>query len=299
MDNSFSWAKIDKDNVEEIKEKADDRMMLGECYLHGHGVERDVEKTVELWESECVDHTSVENMYKLAHLYADGIEMEPDYEKAEYWWWRLVGAESDDWDLNCCWPEAMYQCACNHYEGKGEKKDINLALKCFKLTIDSFYRCSPHAPSFWNEKDNCKFEELFQKYSGKLPISEEPQCVINARRMLVKHGKKSIINVLQRAAKTGDAKAKEILEEFGIELIETVPAKKTEEKEKQPVKTVNEKPVQKSPIEISVGKKVVHKSFGEGIVCQNEDNHIIVDFINVGKKTFVNPDAFEQGYLIK
>lgn len=61
--------------------------MLDECYLHGLGVERNVNKTIELWEAASEERSRYYKvMLKLGHLYGDGIEMEPDYEKALQWW---------------------------------------------------------------------------------------------------------------------------------------------------------------------------------------------------------------------
>lgn len=56
--------------------------MLGICYLHGFGVERNVEQTIALWETACEDGQNYELMFRLAHLYGDGIEINPDYQKA-------------------------------------------------------------------------------------------------------------------------------------------------------------------------------------------------------------------------
>ena len=36
---------------------ADNKNMLGECYLNGLGVERNIQKTIELWEADCEDGT--------------------------------------------------------------------------------------------------------------------------------------------------------------------------------------------------------------------------------------------------
>jgi transcription elongation factor GreA-like protein len=53
------------------------------------------------------------------------------------------------------------------------------------------------------------------------------------------------------------------------------------------------------PADAFVGDTVFHKSFGTGIVTEADENKIAVEFESVGKKTFVNPDAFIDGFLYK
>ena len=51
------------------------------------------------------------------------------------------------------------------------------------------------------------------------------------------------------------------------------------------------------PIPISVGTEVVHKAFGKGTVYEVENQYLRIRFQSVGEKSFVNPDAFEKGFL--
>ena len=256
--------------------KASDKKMLGECYLHGHGVERNVEKTIELWEDEDLWGSYV--IYeRLADLFSQGIHMEPDYKKAAHYMWEFVQYDEFEYRVKATHPEFTYKLATYYYEGKGVRKNKSKALKLFKLTVDGFHE--------FDNRKGCS-------------ISEEPEFVIHARKMLVKHGKKSMINILQKAAAAGDDKAKEILDEFGIELIKPKPTKVVVKKAEQPVRVVYEKPAPKPPIKISVGQKVLHKSFGEGTVCKSEGNRIVVNFKSVGDKTFLNPEAFEKEFLL-
>lgn len=44
---------------------------------------------------------------------------------------------------------------------------------------------------------------------------------------------------------------------------------------------------------VLVGQKVIHKTFGEGIVINQEDNYLTIDFIQ-GNKKFVYPDSFKS-----
>lgn len=248
---------------------------LAECYYYGRGVERNVEKAAALWEAIALGHYGIYE--KLADLYSNGIDMDPNYEKAAYWLWEFI--TNDEGDLVGSNTDHTYRLATYCYEGKGVNKNRTLALKLFKLTVDSYHRIN---------------KEFYE--DEKCPISAEPDFVINARKMLVKHGRKGIINDLQKAALKGDGKAKEILEEFGIELIKPKPAKVVEKKE-EPAKPVFEKTPPKPPIAVSVGEKVSHDSFGEGTVEEVKENRIIVKFKNGAEKTFVNPDAFDGGFL--
>lgn len=42
---------------------------------------------------------------------------------------------------------------------------------------------------------------------------------------------------------------------------------------------------------------VIHKTFGEGFVCETDGGVFCVEFACVGKKKFLNPEAFYGGYL--
>ena len=164
---------------------------LADCYLRGHGVERSVEKAIELLKSNALGNQSL--CMKLAHLYSDGIEIEHDIIEAARWWY--LAASNGRGDLSCGNSEALYNLGFCFYEGLGAAQDDKLALLYFKYAVDNFQTDMP------------------------CPISEEPEYVINARRMLVKLGDKSMISNLKRAAKNGSEKANEILKEFGIEII--------------------------------------------------------------------------------
>ena len=249
--------------------EADDKNMLGECYLHGWGVEKNPLKTVELWES-ISEHTSHIINDKLWHLYLDGDFIEPNYEKA--FWLLNNEAFREDGDPEGGNYEARYELARCYYEGKGVKKDTKRAFKLFRSTIELFYR-----------------------YDGAASISEEPDCIINARKILIKHGYKSEINKLKKAAEAGDAKATEILEEAGAEFVK--PQYST------PISNVildesiaRDAPKREPSIDVIVGESVSHKTFGDGIVCESNDGYICVEF-TVGKKKFLNPEAFNDGFL--
>lgn len=52
-------------------------------------------------------------------------------------------------------------------------------------------------------------------------------------------------------------------------------------------------------IDIEIGAQLQHKSFGIGKVYEIEGNYIRVEFDSVGKKSFINPDSFNGGFLKK
>jgi hypothetical protein len=162
--------------------------------------------------------------------------------------------------------------ACCYYEGKGIKQDVRRALKLFRSTI-----------------------ELFNKYEGNSSISNEPDYITKSRQILVNNGYKSEVNKLKKAAEQGDKKAIGILEEAGIEFVApkhstTIPNKVADE----PI--MRETPKRELPIDIIVGENVTHKTLGDGIVRESNDGYICVEFA-AGKKKFLNPEAFNDGFL--
>lgn len=54
-----------------------------------------------------------------------------------------------------------------------------------------------------------------------------------------------------------------------------------------------------SRIDIKIGEQLEHKSFGIGKVYEIDRSYIRVEFDSVGKKSFVNPDSFNGGFLKK
>ena len=278
---------------------ADDKEMLGECYLHGLGVEPNINKTIELWESACENHSRNYNvMFKLAHLYGDGIEMDPDYEKALSWWHQLAENDSGEFGQEGAFAEAMYQLACYYYEGKGVKKSLKWALKYFQYAIDLFYNGQDKGKVFWVEYDreNYVIKPHSCKFEGDITISDEPDFIIHARKVLIKHGRKSVINKIKKAAQNGDPQAEEILKEFGLNI--TLPEADEEEKAPEEIVIIDE-PKSTPLVEVLVGEKVYHKTYGEGVICKVDGYVISVDFETVGEKRFVNPDAFIDGFLTK
>lgn len=189
---------VAQDYQEAIKWFQDSPYWLGKCYLHGHGVEQNVEKTIELWES--VAEGSYAMYIELAHLYSDGIHMEPDYEKAIGWWYEA--STDDEGDPTKGVPEAMYELACCYYEGKGVDKDRKRALDCFKWAIKSY------------ERERAYLEKRFPKEPER--VAQKTEKYFNAYRMAIKLGDKTVAKKLKTLAQNGEEEAKSILEEFGI-----------------------------------------------------------------------------------
>ena len=288
--------------VEQNYEKAvnyfiatNNKNMLGECYLHGLGVERNVEKTIELWEAACEEYWRYhEVMYKLAHLCGDGTKMEPNYDKEAYWWNKLACNDEGEFAEEGALAEAVYKVASYYYEGKGTRKNIKKALEIFKKAIDLFYIRKGEV--FFTEIDKEKYEVKADiiKYEGEFPISKEPDFMINARRILVEHGNKTIINNLKEAAEKGDLKAAEILNEFKI-VFTVAPTHAVIDESKQPI--LKKEVDHEEFFDIFVGQAVIHKTFGEGVVCEFNGRFFSVEFVSVGKKKFLNPRAFKEGFL--
>ena len=107
---------------------------LGECYLHGHGIEKNVSKAIELWEFSADECDGV--LMELANLYRDGIEFEPDYKKAVYW---LERAARLDYAPDSGFPEARYDLGVYYYEGKGVERDLKKAIEYFELAIEGSF----------------------------------------------------------------------------------------------------------------------------------------------------------------
>lgn len=244
---------------------------LIECYRDGCRVELNIEKIIKEWEDAFERSRSHAAMLGLAHLYSDGLLMKPDYEKAAQWWHHA--AEGDDGIIIHGHPEAHYELALYYQEGKGVEKNEQTAIFYFWATVASFR----------DMYKTCSFEN-------------EPEYVTSARRMLVKHGDADMIAKVRRAARNGSLKAKEILEEFGIEPIQRKVASEIAVAEDI---VIAEEPKCEPLIELVIGEKIYHKSFGDGTVCKIDGRYAWVEFETVGKKQFVNPDAFIDGFLVK
>ena len=86
------------------------------------------------------------------------------------------------------------------------------------------------------------------------------------------------------------------MNEFGIEyIIPKLPEVVTPEVFDESI--VKEKTKRESPIPILVGDVLTHKTWGEGVVSEVDGEYISVEFTFVGKKRFLNPRAFNDGFL--
>jgi hypothetical protein len=117
---------------------------LGECYLHGLGVEQDVDKAIELWEAAADFSDGV--IIELGYLYSKGEMIEPDYKRAAYWWGRALDYYGEEENSQ---PVAQYELGMCYYYGKGVEKDEAQALRYLELFIDS---CDRIGLSFTDSK---------------------------------------------------------------------------------------------------------------------------------------------------
>ena len=105
---------------------------LGFMYRIGEGVERNPEKAVE-WYQQAVSMGNVGAMYELGKMYENGESVEQSYKKAiELYKQSAAGGYGDVW--------AMYGLGKIYEEGEcGQKKDLEEALKWYKLTAERQY----------------------------------------------------------------------------------------------------------------------------------------------------------------
>ncbi len=53
------------------------------------------------------------------------------------------------------------------------------------------------------------------------------------------------------------------------------------------------------PVEVAIGEQIIHKSLGTGTVCDISETSVKIDFGIKGVKAFLNPSAFNNGFLRK
>ena len=81
---------------------------------------------------------------------------------------------------------------------------------------------------------------------------------------------------------------------------EGVPTSKDAVIRPAPLSTIAETPKPKPRIiPVSVGDSIIHKVWGLGKVYEVDKQYLRVSFDNVGEKSFINPDAFEKGFIRK
>jgi TPR repeat protein len=275
---------VDQNYDEAVKWLSDSEYWMGKCYLLGHGVEQNISKTIALWES--IADGSYTMYIELAHLYGDGIYMEPDYLKAAYWWSQA--ASDDTGNPANGIPEALYELAQYYYEGKGVEKDHQRALDCFKWATKSYER---------HDGVKAYAEKVFCKEPDRIP--QEIQKYYDAYKMAIKLGDKTVIRKLRSLARIGDAEAKNVLDEFGIE-VESVKTATSPSPRDVPVTAgTPETPKTKPLVSVSVGETLLSQTWGDGVVVKVDNQIVWVEFADVGQKAFINPQAFDEGFLLK
>jgi TPR repeat protein len=83
---AFNWCYANRDNQD-----AELWGDLGNMYLHGDGVEENVEEAV-LWHRKAAEHGYAESQFELGHMYAFGIGVPVDGKEVEKWW-RLAAEQ--------------------------------------------------------------------------------------------------------------------------------------------------------------------------------------------------------------
>lgn len=161
---AFDWCYANRDNQD-----AELWGDLGNMYLHGDGVEENVEKAA-LWHRKAAEHGYAESQFELGHSHAFGIGVPEDGKEVEKWWrlaaeqghamalinlattyehgqdgvpqnyeeaakWYRVAAERGDYSAQSA--------LCKMYvAGRGVPQDYEEAEKLFKQLLDRGYKLS-------------------------------------------------------------------------------------------------------------------------------------------------------------
>ena len=212
---------------------------LGQCYLKGFGVEKDVLRATTLWECAVADWGCRDFIMELVDLYRDGSHRTPDDQKAAYWLSQAALAGI---------PEAQYQLGICYYTGKGVARNEETARDCFDLAVTTF-----------------------EKEGAWIFDSAKRAVYLKARKMAAKLGNLEIVKEFRAAARWGNKTAQADWEELKHLLY----------------------------VPVSVGEKLWHNAYGEGVICENNGEFFTVEFSSEEKMTFWNPQSFEEGYLFK
>lgn len=308
---------------------------LAYCYSRGDGVEQNDAEAIRWWgelanivdpynnereytdeEYEAFDEASyyvAGAQYELGYHYYNGISVEQSYEEAVKWFTLGAGNNS---------VHAMNDLAKCYYYGYGVKKSYTEALKWFKEAAAQWHPESQYYLGlFYSEGTAVRADVKIAAnwlllaargfyFTGALNYKDTNMDKANEFY-------NQAVDAWKRAAKMGYAEAKYQLDHIRIynelteEELDAVTAEYVDRQfiiaESMPWKldrprflpnSPNDK-AEPIPEDISVGDKIYHKSFGNGTVTETEDNKIAVEFEAVGKKTFVNPDAFIGGFLYK
>jgi TPR repeat protein len=136
---ALQWEEIECDDGNKYNEYTggDDwaTYWLGECYLRGLGVEKNVDMAIKLWEAAADFSDGV--IIELGYLYTNGEMIEPDYERAAYWWKRALNYYGDEEKSQ---PLAQYELGMCYYHGRGVEKNEDKALRYLEYFLDSCCR---------------------------------------------------------------------------------------------------------------------------------------------------------------
>ena len=308
---------------------------LAYCYSRGDGVEQNDAEAIRWWgelanvvdpyNNEC-EYTDEEYeafdeasyyiggaQYELGYHYYNGISVEQSYEEAVKWFTLGAGNNS---------VHAMNDLAKCYYYGYGVKKSYTEALKWFKEAAAQWHPESQYYLGlFYSEGSVVRADVKIAAnwlllaargfyFAGALNYKDTNMDKANEFY-------NQAVDAWKRAAKMGYAEAKyqldhirfynELTEEEldnvtaeyvqrQFDVCESIPWKQTPFSIANDIAGIERKSI---PEDVFVGDKIYHKSFGNGAVIEVQDNKIVVECEAVGKKTFVNPDAFIGGFLYK
>ena len=245
--------------------------LLGDCALHGKGMEKDCQKAIEYWYAGS-DHQEGVCQMALADLYSQGKHIKPDDKAALHWFKKAAFLDSAQPQKGV--PEACYQLACMYEKGKGVAKDQATALSYFRRTLETYGNRNPQHD-----------------------MKQEPNFVTKARLALIQKGDRAMLHTVLHVAKQGDKKAGDLLARVGKTLVKTAWHTKLHWEDVQDGKGFLEELTQIPGIDLAPDTKVLHKTFGAGRVLTTTKQTIRVAFENGAEKSFGNPHGLIYNFL--
>ena len=240
---------------------------LGYHYYNGIGVEQDFEEAAK-WFDLGAGNNSILAMNDLAKCYYYGHGVKQDYKEAFKWFEEAA----IQWH-----PESQYYLGWYYSEGMVVKADKRMAANWLLLSARGFYTTG--AVNF-----KCQYMDKATEFFD---------CAINAWNRAAKMGYAEALYQLNHVCYYNVLTDCEI-NHIPFDLSKSAPWPQTPFSNADDLAGIKRKPL---PKDVIVGDTIFHKSFGNGVVYETTDNRIKVDFETIGKKSFVNPEAFLDGYI--
>ena len=105
---------------------AEKMVQLGETYLKGIGVPKDIGKGVECYK-KAAEKGSLKAQLDLGDRYRRGIDVEKDEREAFRWYWQAAGQGNAD---------AQFWIGCSYNDGDGVKQDYKEAMKWYRKAAE-------------------------------------------------------------------------------------------------------------------------------------------------------------------